>query len=90
MDLGEGWGGVEWGVGVGLRTRRTVFAAEETDIYSIIRHLLTPGRLCAPLAAERSHEYPSSVLLPEPDGDSTRFLDVSQDDGKRPPKRPTA
>lgn len=68
MDLGVGW----------VRTRRTVFAAEEGDIYSIILHLLTPGRLFAPLATKRSHEYPSSVLLPEPDGDSTRFSLMSQ------------
>lgn len=59
-----------------------MFAAEERDIYSIILHLLTPGRLFAPLVAKRSHEYPSSVLLPEPDGDSTRFADVSQYEGK--------
>lgn len=49
-----------------------MFAAEEGDIYSIILHLLTPGRLFAPLAAKRSHEYPSSVSLP-------RFLDASED-----------
>lgn len=57
--------------GEGVRTRRTMFAAEEGDIYSIILHLLTPGRLLAPLATKRSHEYPSSVSLP-------RFPDASE------------
>lgn len=70
------WGEEGRGSSGGVRTRRTMFAAEEGDIYSIILHLLTPGRLFAPLATKRSHEYPSSLSLP-------RFLDVSEDGEKR-------